>query len=109
MGNVINANGSTYTYDKYGRLLTSNYNGINKYTYDNNGNLSKIERLDSNDNVLSSTIYNRSASNSYKLTSVTGDITASLSYGSGFNPINITINGVSRNIALDNKNLKYMI
>ena len=72
----------------------------------NNGNLSKIERLDSNDNVLSTTVYNRSASNSYKLTSVTGDINATLSYGSGFNPTNITINGVSRNITYEGKTIK---
>ena len=26
----------SYTYDKYGRLLTSNYNEKNKYTYGNN-------------------------------------------------------------------------
>ena len=106
MGNVINANGSTYTYDKYGRLLTSNYNEKNKYTYDNNGNLSKIERLDSNENVLSTTVYNRTISNSYKLTSVTGDINATLSYGSGFNPTNITINGVSRKITYKGKRIK---
>ena len=105
MGNVINANGSTYTYDKYGRLLTSNYNGINKYTYDNNGNLSKIDVLDSNGNITSSTIDNRSASNGYRLTSVTGNINASLSYGSGHNTLNITINGVSRAITYEGKRI----
>ena len=66
----------------------------------------KIERLDSNDNVLSSTIYNRSASNGYRLTSISGNINASLSYGSGHNPLNITINGVSRAITYEGKRIK---
>ena len=98
-------------YDNLNRLVAKEIKTDTKtfnqsYTYDNNGNLSKIERLDSNDNVLSTTDYNRLASNSYKLTSVTGDINATLSYGSGFNPTNITINGVSRNITYEGKRIK---
>ena len=111
VANVYNSETSTsplysYEYDKYGRLALSNHNGINKYTYDNNGNISKVETLDSNNNVLSSTIFNRSTSNGYRLTSISGNINASLSYGSGHNPLNITINGVSRAITYEGKRIK---
>ena len=54
---------------------------------------------------MSTTVFNRSASNGYRLTSVTGNLNASLSYGSGHNPLNITINGVSRAITYEGKRI----
>ena len=56
MGNVINANGSTYTYDKYGRLLTSNVIflltplivilvGLNPLPYDNEAVISPVTEV----------------------------------------------------------------